>query len=82
MENENADRLSQVILRPALQQIGTAPCPICKHTVAVNLTKTGRPFVNCGFCSVRIFYNGREATRLLWKKLKPIKKREGSDVEQ
>ena len=78
MENENADSLSYVILRPALRQIGTAPCPICKHTVAVNLTKTGRPFVNCSFCSARIFYNGQEAIRLLRKKLKPIQ--EGEDA--
>ena len=82
MENENDHTISEVILRPALRQIGTAPCPICRHTVAVNLTKTSRPFVNCSFCSVRIFYNGREAIRLLKKKLKPIKEREGCDVEQ
>jgi DNA-directed RNA polymerase subunit RPC12/RpoP len=82
MENENRDSLSHVILIPALRQIGTAPCPICKHTVAVNLTKTGRPFVNCSFCSVRIFYNGREAIRLLRKKLKPTKEEEAGDVEQ
>jgi hypothetical protein len=82
MENESDHTVSEVILRPALRQIGTAPCPICRHTVAVNLTKTSRPFVNCSFCSVRIFYNGREAIRLLRKKLKPIKEGEGCDVEQ
>ena len=79
MEKEKLDTLSMVVLRPALRQIGTAPCPICKHTVAVNLTKTGRPFVNCSFCSVRIFYNGREAIRLLRKKLKPTKEGEDSN---
>lgn len=82
MGNENVDSLSDVIFRPALRQIGTAPCPVCKHTVAVNLTKTSRPFINCSFCSARIFYNGREAIRLLRKRLKLIKEEEGGRVEQ
>lgn len=82
MENDKENSLSDVILLPALRQIGTAPCPICKHTVAVNLTKTNRPFVNCSYCSARIFYNGQEAIRLLRKKLKPIKEGEGRDGEQ
>jgi excisionase family DNA binding protein len=37
--------------------------------VTVFLTKTQRPFVNGGFCSVRIFYNGREAMRRLKRKM-------------
>ncbi len=64
------DKTEEVILQPALRQIGITDCPICKHEVAVFLTKTHRPFVNCGFCSVRIFYNGRESMRLLRKKMK------------
>jgi DNA-directed RNA polymerase subunit RPC12/RpoP len=73
-ENKNvpAKPPDEVIFRPALRQIGTTECPICKTRVAVFLTKTNRPFVNCGFCSGRIFYNGRESTRLLKKKLKPV----------
>lgn len=58
--------------KPALHQIGITNCPVCKHEVAVYLTKTKRPFVNCGFCSVRIFYNGRESMRLLKKKMEPV----------
>jgi excisionase family DNA binding protein len=40
--------------------------------VAVFLTKTQCPFVNCGFCSVRIFYNGREAMRRLKRKMSGV----------
>jgi hypothetical protein len=36
------------------------------------VTKTNRPFLNCGFCSARIFYNGREAIRLLLENIKPV----------
>ena len=58
-------------LQPALQQLGITDCPICKHEIAVFLTRTNRPFVNCSFCSARIFYNGRESMRLLKKKMRP-----------
>ena len=64
----------EVVLEPALRQMGTAPCPVCQHETAVFLTKTNRPFQNCGFCSARIFYNGHESMRLLMKKLKAIER--------
>ena len=67
---------NEVTLQPALRQIGTTQCPICQTRVAVFLTKTNRPFVNCSFCSARVFYNGRESMRLLKKKMKPV---EGGD---
>jgi DNA-directed RNA polymerase subunit RPC12/RpoP len=63
----------KVALVPALRQIGTTDCPVCKHEVAVYLTKTNRPFINCGFCSARIFYNGREAMRRLKRKMELVK---------
>ncbi len=66
------DKLEPTVLQPALRQIGITNCPICKHEVGVLLTKTHRPFVNCSFCSVRIFYNGRESMRLLKKKMNPV----------
>ena len=66
------DKEETVVLQPALRQIGITNCPICKHEVAVFLTKTKRPFVNCGFCSARIFYNGRESMRRLKKKMDPV----------
>ena len=73
---ENKDSKPEPIdltkLKPALRQIGVTPCPICKNKVAVFLTKTNRPFVNCSFCSARIFYNGRESMRLLKKTMTPI----------
>jgi len=59
------ESLSESPLLPALEQLGTAKCPICGHEVAIYRTKTNRPFLNCGFCSARIFYNGREAIRRL-----------------
>lgn len=65
------DTAQEPQLQPALQQLGITDCPICKHEIAVFLTKTNRPFVNCSFCSARIFYNGRESMRLLKKKMRP-----------
>jgi hypothetical protein len=62
----------EVILKPALRQLGTAPCPVCQRETAVFLTRTHRPFQNCGFCSARVFFNGYESQRLLKKKLKAI----------
>lgn len=59
-------------LKPALEQLGTAICPICKRRVAVYLTKTQRPFINCGYCAARVFYNGRESMRILNRKMKPV----------
>jgi len=59
-------------LQPALRQIGIIDCPICGREVAVFLTKTNRPFVNCSYCSARIFYNGRESMRLLKKKMTTV----------
>ena len=50
-----------VTFQPALRQIGITACPVCKHEVAVFLTKRNRPFIHCSFCSARIFYNGRVA---------------------
>ena len=62
----------EIILKPALRQLGTAPCPVCQRETAVFLTRTNRPFQNCGFCSARVFFNGHESIRLLKKKLKLI----------
>lgn len=68
---------TQVTLKPALEQIGTIPCPVCKRRVAVFLTKTQRPFINCGYCSARLFYNGRESIRILKRKMKPVPESNG-----
>jgi hypothetical protein len=62
-------------LKPALEQLGTALCPICKRREAVYLTKTQRPFINCGYCAARVFYNGRESMRILRRKMKPVPER-------
>ncbi len=67
------DKAPEPKLQPALRQIGIADCPICKHEVALFLTKNSRPFINCSFCSARIFYNGRESMRLLKKKMQVVK---------
>ncbi len=58
-------------LVPAMPELGTAPCPVCGHRVAVFVTRTKRPFVNCGFCSARIFYNGSRSQRILQKQIEP-----------
>lgn len=73
-ENKNvpAKKEDEVTFQPALRQIGTTECPICRTRVTVFLTKTNRPFVNCGYCSGRIFYNGKESVRLLKKRMKPV----------
>jgi DNA-directed RNA polymerase subunit RPC12/RpoP len=65
-------KVGEVVLRPALRQIGTTDCPVCKHEVAVFLTKNSRPFINCSFCSARIFYNGRESMRRLKRNIAEV----------
>jgi len=59
-----------VELAPAMTELGTAPCPVCQHEVAVFLTRTKRPFLNCSYCSARIFYNGSRCQELLKKQLR------------
>lgn len=66
------EHIDEVIFKPALRQLGTAPCPVCQRETAVFLTRTSRPFQNCGYCSARVFFNGRESMRLLKKKMKTI----------
>ena len=67
------DKAPEPKLQPALRQIGITDCPICKHEVAVFLAKNSRPFINCSFCSARIFYNGRESMRRLKRRMEPVK---------
>ena len=40
--------------------------------VAIFLTETQRPFVNCGLRSACIFYNGREAMRRLTREIRGV----------
>ena len=61
-------------LRPAMPELGTAPCPVCGHRVAVFVTRTKRPFINSGFCSARIFYNGSRSMQLLKDQIRAPKK--------
>ena len=75
---DNSMRPVKVTFEPALRQIGTIDCLICKTRTAVFLTRTNRPFISCGFCSARIFYNGRESIRLLKKKMQPLEDAEGN----
>lgn len=65
-------------LTPAMPELGTAPCPVCGHSVAVFVTRTKRPFINCGFCSARIFYNGSRSMQLLKEQIQAAKKSEQS----
>ena len=74
-EQKNADQKKEPLeLQPALPELGTAPCPVCGHRVAVFVTRTKRPFINCGFCSARIFYNGSRSMELLKEQIKAPKK--------
>ena len=70
--SSSKDKPKPLVLQPALRQIGITDCPICKRQTAVFLTKTHRPFINCGFCCARIFYNGRESMRLLKKQMEEV----------
>ena len=61
-------------LKPAMPELGTVPCPVCRRRVAVFVTRTKRPFINCGYCSARIFYNGSRSMKLLKDQIKAPKK--------
>jgi len=73
-DNEQANEKEPLELQPAMPELGTAPCPVCGHRVAVFVTRTKRPFINCGFCSARIFYNGSRSMQLLKDQIKAPKK--------
>jgi len=68
-------------LRPAMPELGTAPCPVCGHGVTVFVTRTKRPFINCGFCSARIFYNGSRSMGIL-KARSRLRRKAGGSNEQ
>jgi DNA-directed RNA polymerase subunit RPC12/RpoP len=63
------DKAASPELAPAMPELGTAPCPVCGQRVAVFVTRTKRPFINCGFCSARIFYNGSRSMQLLKRQI-------------
>ena len=60
-------------LKPALPELGTTLCPVCKRRVTVYVTKTKRPFINCGYCGARVFYNGSVAILRLKRQMKKKK---------
>jgi len=68
--DESAKDKPSLELTPAMPELGTAPCPVCGQRVAVFVTRTKRPFINCGFCSARIFYNGSRSMQLLKEQIK------------
>ena len=72
-QNGNEKQPEPLELKPAMPELGTAPCPVCGHKVAVFVTRTKRPFINCGFCSARIFYNGSRSMELLKDQIKSPK---------
>jgi hypothetical protein len=75
IEAEKSDPEKEPLeLKPAMPELGTAPCPVCGHGVAVFVTRTKRPFINCGFCSARIFYNGSRSMGILKDQIKAPKK--------
>lgn len=73
-DHEQAKKNDPLELKPAMPEMGTAPCPVCGHRVTVFVTRTKRPFINCGYCSARIFYNGSRSMGLLKDQIKAPKK--------
>jgi DNA-directed RNA polymerase subunit RPC12/RpoP len=73
-QNESEKQTEPLELKPAMPELGTAPCPVCGHKVAVFVTRTKRPFINCGYCSARIFYNGSRSMELVKDQIKAPKK--------
>jgi len=73
---DDASQKASPELVPAMPELGTAPCPVCGHRVAVFVTRTKRPFINCGFCSARIFYNGSRSMQLLKRQIRAAKTKE------
>jgi hypothetical protein len=80
-EEEAKESQQSLELQPAMPELGTAPCPVCGHHVAVFVTRTKRPFINCGFCSARIFYNGSRSMQLLKDQIKALKKTEPEQMK-
>lgn len=74
MSEHNAKSESSEELKPALPELGTTLCPVCKRRVTVFVTKSKRPFISCGYCSARVFYNGSRSIRLLQRQMKGAKK--------
>ena len=71
-EKPSESKPDEVILQPALRQLGIMECLVCGREVAVFLTRNRRPYTNCGFCLARTFFNGSESIRLLKKKMRPL----------
>lgn len=71
---EKGKAQESIVLAPAMPELGSTPCPICRRRVTVFVTKTKRPFINCGYCSARIFYNGSRSMRLLESQLRSRKR--------
>jgi hypothetical protein len=77
MSQHNAKSDSSEELKPALPELGTTPCPVCRRRVTVFVTKTKRPFINCGYCAARTFYNGSRSIGLLKRQMKTKKTSKG-----
>jgi DNA-directed RNA polymerase subunit RPC12/RpoP len=55
-------------------EVKYTPGGVAVARVAVFVTKTKRPFINCGYCSPRIFYNGSCSMQLLKREFKAPKR--------
>ncbi len=54
-------------------EVKYTPGDVAVARVAVFVTKTKRPFINCGYCSARIVYNG-SSMQLLKREFKAPKR--------
>ena len=55
-------------------EVKYTPGGVAVARVAVFVTNTKRPFINCGYCSARIFYNGSCSMQLLKREFKAPKR--------
>ncbi len=67
-------RKSSEETKAGTQQTGNNQKPI---ELTVFVTRTKRPFINCGYCSARIFYNGSRSMQILRSQLKASNKGRG-----
>lgn len=70
--SEESEQHQTPLPYPAIRKLGTMDCYVCNHEVAVLETKKGRPFVSCGYCFVRMFFNGNECTKRIRRRMTPV----------
>jgi DNA-directed RNA polymerase subunit RPC12/RpoP len=73
-------RVKPNLVKNAKPPLGVITCHMCGEKVAVFLTKKKKPYIRCGYCSVMVFYNGRECISRLQKQMQ-VQESSGSEEE-